>query len=55
MNILLQYKLKNKDGNVIIAMPIQEYDHIIIDYKHLYILHMSQKHDKKQMIIDVLP
>ena len=55
MKILLQYTLKNKDGDVIIAMPVQESDHVKIDYKHLYILHMSQKHDKKQRLIDVLP
>ena len=54
MNILLQYKHKNKDGNVIIAMPLQESDHVKIDYKNLYILHMYQKSDKKQRLIDVL-
>ena len=54
MKIILQYKLKNKDGNVIIAMHVHEYDHIQIDYKHPYILHMSQKRGKKQRLIDVL-
>ena len=48
MKILLQFKLKNKDGNVIIAMPVQEYDHVKIDYNHIYILHMSQKSDKSK-------
>ena len=55
MKLFLQYKLKNKDGNVIIAMSVKEDDHIKTYYKHLYILHMSQKHDKKQRLIDVLP
>ena len=55
MKILLQYKFKNKYGNVIIEVPIKESDHVKIDYKHIYILHMSQKRDKKQRLIDVLP
>ena len=55
MKIIFKYNLKNKDWNVIIEIPVQESDHVKIDYKHIYIVRMSQKCDKNKILIDVLP